>query len=255
MEIGEKIKFLRMRQGMTLEELGLKVGVGKSTVRKWETGQIANMRRDKIASLADALNVSPSYLMGWEDEINVDMDMKNNSSNTSDNIGNIDKLLYCEKTGVMNIGERIKNRRVELNLTQEELARRLGYSDKSSISRIENSSKLTLNKVQLLADALNVSPSYLMGWEDEINVDMDMRNKSGTISNNIGSDSSESNNTYTTNNDYSSPCSQREKSSNKDTKATITSKELFYEMLMVLKDMDDEQLNDMIRYGEFIKAR
>ena len=105
MEIGEKIKFLRMRQGMTLEELGLKVGVGKSTVRKWETGQIANMRRDKIASLADALNVSPSYLMGWEDEINVDMDMKNNSSNTSDNIGNIDKLLYCEKTGVMNIGE------------------------------------------------------------------------------------------------------------------------------------------------------
>ena len=95
MEIGEKIKFLRMRQGMTLEELGLKVGVGKSTVRKWETGQIANMRRDKIARLADALNVSPSYLMGWEDEINVDMDMKNNSSNTSDNIGNIDKLLYC----------------------------------------------------------------------------------------------------------------------------------------------------------------
>ena len=67
MEIGEKIKFLRMRQGMTLEELGLKVGVGKSTVRKWETGQIANMRRDKIASLADALNVSRSYLMGWED--------------------------------------------------------------------------------------------------------------------------------------------------------------------------------------------
>ena len=97
MEIGEKIKFLRMRQGMTLEELGLKVGVGKSTVRKWETGQIANMRRDKIASLAYALNVSRSYLMGWEDEINVDMDMKNNSGNTSDNIGNIEKLLYCER--------------------------------------------------------------------------------------------------------------------------------------------------------------
>lgn len=137
MEIGEKIKFLRMRQGMTLEELGLKVGVGKSTVRKWETGQIANMRRDKIASLADALNVSPSYLMGWEDEINVDMDMKNNSSNTSDNIGNIDKLLYCEKTGVMNIGERIKNRRVELNLTQEELAKMTGYTTRSTINKIE----------------------------------------------------------------------------------------------------------------------
>nr|DAT48720.1 MAG TPA: helix-turn-helix domain protein [Caudoviricetes sp.] len=152
----------------------------------------------------------------------------------------------------MKIGERIKNRRIELNITQDELARRLGYSDKSSISRMENSSKLTLNKVQLLADALNVSPSYLMGWEDEINVDMDIENNSGTISNSIGSDSTDTNNTYTTNNYYSSPCSQKEATTNKDVKATVTSKELFYEMLMVLKDMDDEQLKDMIRYGNFI---
>lgn len=155
----------------------------------------------------------------------------------------------------MKIGERIKNRRIELNITQDELARRLGYSDKSSISRMENSSKLTLNKVQLLAEALNVSPSYLMGWEDEVNIDMDMNNSSGTISNNIAPDSSESNNTYTTNNYYSSPYSQRGTSENNNTKATITSKELFYELLLTLKDMSDEQLKDMIRYGEFIKAR
>lgn len=150
----------------------------------------------------------------------------------------------------MKIGERIKNRRIELNITQDELARRLGYSDKSSISRMENSSKLTLNKVQLLAEALNVSPSYLMGWEDEVNIDMDMSNNSGTISNSIGSDSSDINNTCTTNNYYSSsypkdghPCSK------------ITSMDLFYEVLMILKDMDDKQLEDMKRYGEFIKAR
>lgn len=147
----------------------------------------------------------------------------------------------------MKIGERIKNRRIELNITQDELARRLGSSDKSSISRMENSSKLTLNKVQLLADALNVSPSYLMGWEDELNVDMDMRNNSGTISNNIGSDSTDTNNTYTTNNYYSS-------SSPKDGHPClkITSMDLFYEVLMILKVMNDKQLKDMIRYGNFI---
>lgn len=66
MEMGNRIKLLREEKGMTLEELGDKVGVGKSTVRKWETGMIANMKRDKIAKLADALNVSPGYLMGWE---------------------------------------------------------------------------------------------------------------------------------------------------------------------------------------------
>lgn len=67
MEMGEKIKLHRELLHMTLEELGNKVGVGKSTVRKWENGMIANMRRDKIAKIASALNVSPAYLMGWVD--------------------------------------------------------------------------------------------------------------------------------------------------------------------------------------------
>lgn len=157
MEIGEKIKYLRTRQGLTLEELGEKVGVGKSTVRKWETGAIANMRRNKIASLADALNVSPSYLMGWEEENNID-------------------------------------------------------------------------------------------------IDMDMSNNQGTISNNIGADSSESNTTYTTNNYCSSPCSQNKskQTTEHDVDTSANSKELFYELLLTLKDMSDEQLKDMIRYGNFI---
>jgi len=52
--------------GMTLEEVGKIVGVGKSTVRKWETGDIENMKRDKIALLAKALKITPGTLMGWE---------------------------------------------------------------------------------------------------------------------------------------------------------------------------------------------
>ena len=66
MDIGEKIKSLRQKHGLTLEAVGEHVGVGKSTVRKWENGDIKNMRRDKIALLADALGVTPGYLMGWE---------------------------------------------------------------------------------------------------------------------------------------------------------------------------------------------
>ncbi len=67
MNTGEKIKYLRKQKGLTLEELGKLCGVGKSTVRKWETGAISNMRRDKIAKLARALDVSPLYLLGVED--------------------------------------------------------------------------------------------------------------------------------------------------------------------------------------------
>ncbi|WP_105977840.1 LexA family protein [Staphylococcus simulans] len=62
------IKSRRKELNLTLEQVGNLVGVGKSTVRKWETGDIENMKRDKIVKLAKALKVSPSYIMGIEDE-------------------------------------------------------------------------------------------------------------------------------------------------------------------------------------------
>ena len=67
-EMANKIKELRKSKGLTLEDVGNLVGVGKSTVRKWETGIIANMKRDKILALANALDTTPAYLMGWEEE-------------------------------------------------------------------------------------------------------------------------------------------------------------------------------------------
>ena len=66
-DLSRKIKRLRLERDMTLEEVANIVGVGKSTVRKWETGMIANMKRDKIDSLAKALGTTPAYLMGWEE--------------------------------------------------------------------------------------------------------------------------------------------------------------------------------------------
>lgn len=68
MDIGEKMKARRLELGLSLEAVGNIVGVGKSTVRKWENGLIKNMGRDKIALVAQALRVTPGYLMGWEDE-------------------------------------------------------------------------------------------------------------------------------------------------------------------------------------------
>lgn len=62
------IKSRRKELNLTLEQVGDLVGVGKSTVRKWETGDIENMKRDKIVKLAKALRVSPSYIMGIDEE-------------------------------------------------------------------------------------------------------------------------------------------------------------------------------------------
>lgn len=67
--MAKRIKALRQEKGLTLEQVAEVVGVGKSTVRKWETGMIANMKRDKIADLAKALGTTPAYLMGWEEDV------------------------------------------------------------------------------------------------------------------------------------------------------------------------------------------
>lgn len=64
--IGQKIKLRRQELRLTLEELGNRVGVGASTVRKWETNYIKDMKSDKVQKVAEALGVTPAYLMGWD---------------------------------------------------------------------------------------------------------------------------------------------------------------------------------------------
>lgn len=66
----------------------------------------------------------------------------------------------------MTVGERIRQKRIELELSQDELAKRVGYKSRSSIQKIECARDLPLNKVELMANALGCSPSYLMGWTD-----------------------------------------------------------------------------------------
>lgn len=66
MNIGELIRNRRIELKLTLEEVGNMVGVSKSTVKKWEDGYISNMKRDKIALLAKALQIEPVSLITGE---------------------------------------------------------------------------------------------------------------------------------------------------------------------------------------------
>ena len=68
----------------------------------------------------------------------------------------------------MTIGERIKLRREQLGLTQDELAKKCGYKSRSSINKIELSRALPLQKIEVMANVLETTPSELMGWTEEI---------------------------------------------------------------------------------------
>lgn len=59
LEVKDLIKKRRMDLGLTFEQIGDYVGVKKGTVQKWESGFIENLRRDKIAKLAEILKISP----------------------------------------------------------------------------------------------------------------------------------------------------------------------------------------------------
>lgn len=65
MTIGEKIKNLRILLKLTQEDLADAVGTKKQTIHKYETGIISNIPASKIKALADKLETTPAYLMGW----------------------------------------------------------------------------------------------------------------------------------------------------------------------------------------------
>ena len=71
----------------------------------------------------------------------------------------------------MDLAEKVRCRRIEMGLSQDDLAQKMGYSSRTSINKIENGRPCSQKIIARLAEALNVSVSYLMGWEEQIQKD------------------------------------------------------------------------------------
>ena len=72
----------------------------------------------------------------------------------------------------LGIGKRIKDKRIELGLSQKELAHRMGYKSEAAISKVEHGEdNITTDRISKFAKALNCSPGYLMGWEEPDSVE------------------------------------------------------------------------------------
>lgn len=79
-------------------------------------------------------------------------------------------ILYSRRTFNMNktIYDRIRERRIQLGLSQEDLAIKMGYKSRSTINKIESGAvDIARNKIEKFAEALNTTPAYLMGWNEE----------------------------------------------------------------------------------------
>lgn len=66
MNIGQRIKQRRKELKMSGEELANLLGKNRSTVFRYENGEIENLPLDVLEPIAQALQTTPQYLMGWE---------------------------------------------------------------------------------------------------------------------------------------------------------------------------------------------
>ncbi|TGA95980.1 helix-turn-helix domain-containing protein [Sporolactobacillus shoreae] len=104
MLISDRIKEMRLKRGMTLKELGERIGKAEATVQRYESGNIRNLKSDTIAEIADILHCSPAYLMGWSDIKHSEMEVsRENNVHRYEVVGTVkagpDGLAYEEVDG------------------------------------------------------------------------------------------------------------------------------------------------------------
>ena len=92
MDFKDTIRARRKELGLTLEEVGQIVGVSKTTIQRWESGEIKNQRRDKIVKVAQALQTTPAQLMGWAE---TDTDLSSSLPQSNPNVnGQLENLFH-----------------------------------------------------------------------------------------------------------------------------------------------------------------
>lgn len=106
MTIGERLKQLREKSGMSQVDFATKLNISKQNLYKYENDIITNIPSDKIEEAAKILHVSPSYIMGWTSYETLPS-KSNSASNTDADLAIIqrerNKMSDKEKTKLMNI--------------------------------------------------------------------------------------------------------------------------------------------------------
>lgn len=97
MTVGERIKEIRNKIGMSQVDFADKINVSKQTLYKYENNIITNIPSDKIEAAAQLGNVTPSYLMGWEPVTDEDIGNIFSNANLFETIENISSLSPSEK--------------------------------------------------------------------------------------------------------------------------------------------------------------
>lgn len=153
-KINGLLKERRKELNLTMLELAKKVGVSEGTISRWESGDIANMRRDKIVALAKALDVTPAYLMGWED---YSFQLKETAGRE------IEKRKAMSPIEDSNI--RLEKAMKQKNIEILELSQKTGISGNALSMYLSGSRRPSEDNIYLLGRTLGVSQDWLLGYD------------------------------------------------------------------------------------------
>ena len=155
----KRLKQCRVSANETLEQVGQLVGVHKTTVRRWETGETERIALPTIQKLAIHYNVSPAWLMGAD----VPMERNHNSIN-SDPKNDHTSNSHTKKKRPMTLSEKVRRKRIEAGLSIEDLSKASGINiDELKQCELGNiTPTISKNLSNLAKKALNVEPVELL---------------------------------------------------------------------------------------------
>lgn len=141
MTIGQKIKELRQQLNMSVDDLADKLGKNRATIYRYERGDIENLPLDVLEPLANALETTPGYLMGWEDT------PKKKELLTIDEV---------------TMGDVFKALRLGNNLSIEEFSHEIGLSAEDINNYEAGKTPIPVNIINLAADFFGISISEII---------------------------------------------------------------------------------------------
>lgn len=141
MNVGKRIQARRKKLNLSVDDLAKRLGKNRTTIYRYEKGDIENLPLDALKPLAEILETSPAYLMGWEDT------PKKKEPSTIDDV---------------TMGDVFKALRLGSNLSIEEFSIEIGISAEDISNYEAGKTPIPVNIINLVADFFGISISELI---------------------------------------------------------------------------------------------
>lgn len=186
--MADRIKEKRIQAGLTQEELAEKLGLKKSAIAKYENGRVENIKRSIIQKMSDILDCTPSYLMGWDENVTIQTVQRSHYRIPVLTTVAAGKPIYAEEDVLQWIdydkepGDHVRACRIEGNSMIPRIQNgdtvifdsELGWEDGDVVIATVNGDHATCKRIKryadgiaLLSDNANIAPMYFSKKEVE----------------------------------------------------------------------------------------